>query len=56
MRKRKGQGWNAEVMVGRSPVSGGGDAYLLRMLEFQSSSDRWMALRAMSMSACRGSI
>ena len=34
-------------VVWRIPLRSGGDAYLLLMLEFQSSPDRWMALRAM---------
>jgi len=34
-------------VVWRIPLRAGGDAYLLLMLEFQSSPDRWMALRAM---------
>jgi hypothetical protein len=34
-------------VVWRIPVRTGGDAYLLLMLEFQSRTDRWMALRAM---------
>ena len=34
-------------VVWRIPVRGGGDAYLLLMLEFQSTPDRWMALRVM---------
>jgi hypothetical protein len=34
-------------MVWRIPLRGGGDVYLLLLLEFQSSTDRWMALRAM---------
>ena len=34
-------------VVWRIPLRAGGDAYLLLMLEFQSSPDGWMALRAM---------
>lgn len=34
-------------VIWRIPVQGGGDAYLLLMLEFQSTPDRWMALRVM---------
>jgi hypothetical protein len=34
-------------VIWRIPVRGGGDAYLLLLLEFQSTPDRWMALRAM---------
>jgi hypothetical protein len=34
-------------MIWRIPRRGGGDAYLVLLLEFQSTSDRWMALRAL---------
>jgi predicted transposase YdaD len=34
-------------VIWRIPLSGGGDAYLLLLLEFQSTQDRWMALRVM---------
>jgi hypothetical protein len=34
-------------VIWRIPRRDGGDAYLLLLLEFQSSPDRWMALRAM---------
>lgn len=34
-------------VIWRIPLKRGGDAYLLLMLEFQSTPDRWMALRAL---------
>ena len=34
-------------MVWRIPRRGGGDTYLMLLLEFQSTSDRWMALRVL---------
>lgn len=34
-------------IVWRIPMRGGGNAYLLLLLEFQSRSDRWMALRVL---------
>ena len=34
-------------VIWRIPLRTGGDAYLLLMLEFQSTPDRWMALRVM---------
>ena len=34
-------------VIWRLPVRGGGDAYLVLLLEFQSTSDHWMALRAL---------
>lgn len=34
-------------MIWRIPLKSGGDAYLLLLLEFQSTQDRWMALRVM---------
>jgi hypothetical protein len=34
-------------VIWRIPLRGGGDAYLLLLLEFQSTQDRWMALRIM---------
>ena len=34
-------------VIWRIPLTRGGDAYLLLMLEFQSTPDRWMALRVM---------
>jgi predicted transposase YdaD len=34
-------------VVWRIPLKAGGDAYLLLLLEFQSTQDRWMALRVM---------
>jgi hypothetical protein len=34
-------------VIWRVKLKAGGESYLLLMLEFQSSSDRWMALRAM---------
>jgi hypothetical protein len=34
-------------MIWRIPRRGGGDAYLVLLLEFQSTPDRWMALRAL---------
>jgi hypothetical protein len=35
-------------MIWRIPRRDGGDTYLLLLLEFQSSSDRWMALRVLA--------
>lgn len=35
-------------VIWRLPLRGGGDAYLLLMIEFQSTPDRWMALRALT--------
>jgi hypothetical protein len=34
-------------MIWRIPRRGGGDTYLMLLLEFQSTPDRWMALRAL---------
>lgn len=34
-------------VIWRIPLKGGGDAYLLLLLEFQSTQDRWMALRVL---------
>jgi hypothetical protein len=34
-------------VIWRIPLKRGGDAYLLLLLEFQSTSDRWMALRVL---------
>jgi hypothetical protein len=34
-------------MIWRIPRRGGGDTYLMLLLEFQSAPDRWMALRAL---------
>jgi len=34
-------------MIWRIPRHGGGDTYLMLLLEFQSTPDRWMALRAL---------
>jgi predicted transposase YdaD len=34
-------------VVWRIPMQGGRDAYILLMLEFQSTQERWMALRVM---------
>src|SRR5580693_2767000 len=34
-------------VIWRIPIRQGGEAYLLLMLEFQSTPDRWMALRVM---------
>jgi Putative transposase, YhgA-like/Domain of unknown function (DUF4351) len=34
-------------MIWRIPRRGGGDTYLMLLLEFQSTSDRWMALRVL---------
>jgi hypothetical protein len=34
-------------VIWRIPLKGGGDAYLLLLLEFQSTQDHWMALRVM---------
>jgi predicted transposase YdaD len=34
-------------VIWRIPLTGGGDAYLLLLLKFQSAPDRWMALRVM---------
>lgn len=34
-------------IIWRIPLRSGGDAYLMLLLEFQSSTDRWMALRAL---------
>jgi hypothetical protein len=34
-------------VIWRIPLKDGGDAYLLLLLEFQSTQDRWMALRVM---------
>lgn len=43
---RHGKRRNAD-MIWRIPRKSGGEAYLLLMLEFQSTQDRWMALRIM---------
>ena len=34
-------------LIWRIPRRGGGDTYLMLLLEFQSTPDRWMALRAL---------
>ena len=43
---RSGERRDGDV-VWRIPLRSGGDAYLLLMLEFQSTQDRWMALRVL---------
>jgi hypothetical protein len=42
-------------MIWRIPRRDGGDTYLVLLLEFQSTSDHWMALRVLSMPASCGS-